>query len=218
MMNQIEARDNMIRQQLRVSGVLDERVLDAIRAVPREHFVNEQLVGVAYADSPLQLSQGSVMMAPADIGRILEAIEIKATDKVLEVGTGSGYMTALLATLASDVYSIDADPEVTQYASEKLNQLHYTNILLSTGRIQKGWANKITVDVIVVMAALPFLPHVLQESLAIGGRLFTVMGHPPVMQATLFRRISQTAWQQEPLFETLQPYLSGIQQRDHFVF
>ena len=217
-MNMAQARHNMIEQQIRPWDVLDQRVLELIDALPRENFVPAAYIKLAYADINIPLDHGQVMMAPKVEARMVQALAIKDTDTILEVGTGSGYVTALLARSGKRVYSVDIYPDVTAAAGRKLAELGIDNVILETGDAVNGWDRHGPYDVIAITGSLPTLPEGFLQSLKIGGRLFVVTGQEPVMEARLITRTSEQGWIEQALFETVLPPLVNAPQPQRFVF
>ena len=210
------ARFNMIEQQIRTWEVLDPVVLDLLAVVPREAFVSEAYQGLAFADIELPIGHGQTMLSPKLEGRILQALDVKKTDKVLEIGTGCGYFTALLASLASQVISVEINAELSQLATKNLAA--YKNLQLIVGDAANGWSAYAPYNVIVYTGSLPIAPAMLRQHLAIGGNLFVVLGEAPVMQATLIQRVSETGFQEDVLFETCLPALINAVQPQRFEF
>ena len=213
-----KARFNMIEQQIRTWEVLDANVLQLFNRIPREDFVPLQYRGLAFADIEIPLGHGQTMLSPKIEGRMLQALEIKKTDKVLEIGTGSGYLTALLATLAAQVFSVEIIPELSQQARIRLAQHDIHNVTLETGDAVQGWPAHAPYDVIVYTGSMPLLPQAVTQQLAIGGRLFAVIGEPPIMEAIMIQRISQDNFRQQALFETCLPILTNAPRPTHFEF
>ena len=216
--NTSEARFNMIEQQIRTWEVLDPVVLDLLAKVPRETFVTEAYQGLAFADIELPIGHGQTMLSPKLEGRILQALNLKKTDKVLEEGTGCGYFTALLASLAQQVLSVEINTDLSQLAAKNLNQQHISNVQLVVGDAAAGDAQHAPYDVIVFTGSLPLEPAGLREQLAIDGCLFVVLGEAPAMRATLIKRVSANGYQQDVLFETCLPELINAQQPQRFAF
>ena len=212
------ARFNMIEQQIRTWEVLDPVVLDLLALVPREAFVSEAYQGLAFADIELPIGHGQTMLSPKLEGRILQALNIQKTDKVLEIGTGCGYFTALLASLAKQVISVEMNAKLCQLAATNLAQQKITNVSLEVGNAATGWDKQAPYNVIVYTGSLPIEPAGLRKNLAIGGSLFVVLGEAPVMQATLIKRVSETGFQQDVLFETCLPALMNATQPQRFEF
>ena len=217
-MNMAQARHNMIEQQIRPWDVLDQRVLELIEGLPRDKFVPSAYLKLAYADINIPLDHGQVMMAPKVEARMLQALNIKDTDTILEVGTGSGYVTALLARSGKHVYSVDIYPDVAAAAGRKLTELGIDNVTLETGDAVNGWDRHGPYDVIAITGSLPTLPEGFLQSLKIGGRLFVVTGQEPVMEARLITRTSEQGWIEQALFETVLPPLVNAPQPQRFVF
>ena len=191
----------MIKQQLRAGHVLNEDVLALARRLPREQFVPESSRVVAYADLRIPLAHQQCMMTPTTEALIVQALNITRTDRVLEIGTGSGYLTALLASLSQSVCSVDIYPEFTQTAAQKLQQFNLNNVQLATADGAQGWQLPTCYDVVVVTGSLPEWPQVLSTQLAEQGRLFAIVGSSPVMEATLITRRGD-GFSEQILFET----------------
>jgi protein-L-isoaspartate(D-aspartate) O-methyltransferase len=208
----------MIEQQIRPWDVLDQQVLDLIAEVRRVDFVPEEYRGLAYADYAIPTGHGQKMMKPAVEGRLLQALSLHPTDAVLEVGTGSGYLTALLAKATRHVYSVDIFPDFRDAAEERLALYGIHNVTLEVGDAAQGWDRHGLYDVIVIGGSLPELPDSFLGSMNRGGRLFVVLGQPPVMEAVLVRRLGDEQWSREVLFETELPPLINAPVRPRFVF
>jgi len=216
-MNYEQARFNMIEQQIRPWDVLDQRVLDLIARVPREDFVPENCRGIAFTDMNTPLGRNEVMMAPKLEARMIQALDVRPSDKALEVGTGSGYVTALLANLARHVYSVDIIPEFKTEAQKKLAEHSLSNVTLEVGDAACGWDRHGPYDVIAITGSMPMLPESFQQSLSIGGRLFAIVGDSPVMEAVLITRVGEDEWSKESLFETDLPPLMNAPEPQRFV-
>jgi protein-L-isoaspartate(D-aspartate) O-methyltransferase len=209
-MNIEQARHNMIEQQIRTWEVLDQRVLDLILRTPREDYVPRRYRNLAFNDMEIPLGHGEVMMAPKLEGRMLQALDVKPHEKVLEVGTGSGYVTALLAGAGEHVVSVDIYPEFTNDAGRALAEHGVDNVTLETGDAVDGWDKHAPYDVIAITGSLPVLGtgfDAFKRSLKVGGRLFVIVGEAPVMEALLITRTGENQWQQEALLETVVPPL-----------
>ncbi len=215
-MNLDRARYNMIEQQIRPWEVLDQRVLELLSTVPREDFVPPAYRNLAFADINIALGEGQVMMPPKVEARILQALNLKEDETVLEVGTGSGYVTALLASLAKQVISVDINPEMTRQAGEKLTRHGISNVTLETGDAAQGWDTQAPYDVIVITGSLPLLPDTFKQALKVGGRLLAIVGDSPVMSVVLITRVGESEWAQETLFETDLPALINAPQPERF--
>ena len=213
-----QARYNMIEQQIRTWEVLDPVILDLLMRVHREDFVPAAHRALAFADMELPLGHGEVMLSPKTEARMLQSLMIKNTDSVLEIGTGSGFMTALLASLARQVVSVDIVPEFTRSAAARLSKAGIRNATLETGDAARGWDKHGPYDVIVLTGSVPVLPESFQHSLNPGGRLIAVVGEAPVMQAQLVTRTAGTACSAVTLFETCIPSLKNTLQPQRFKF
>jgi len=212
------ARFNMIEQQIRTWEVLDPVVLDLLGEVHREDFIDESQLGLAFADVELPIGHGQTMLSPKIEGRILQALNIKKTDKVLLVGTGSGYLTALTAKLAKHVDSIELIPELSKLAEVRLQKQNIYNVTLYVADAFTGFTTDKTYDVIVFAGSLQLHPSAAETMLNIGGRMFTVVGELPIMQAMLTQRISEGSCRKETLFETCLPPLMNAPQSTKFKF
>ena len=217
-MNIEQARANMIEQQVRPAGVLNQHVLDFLYQVRREEFVPAQYREFAFADMEIPLGHGAAMLAPKLEARIVQELSIRKSDIVLEVGTGSGYMTALLAHLAQHVYSVEIVPELSREAGTKLAKHGITNVTLEVGDGARGWNKHAPYDAIAVTGSLPILPPQFKQSLALDGRLFTVVGDSPAMRATLITRLAKGAFRSTRLFETRILPLKNALEPERFAF
>ena len=213
-----QARFNMIEQQVRTWEVLDQRVLDTMSAIPRENFVPQRYRTLAFADTNIPLGNKQVMMAPKVEGRLLQSLSITPQDSILEIGTGSGYLTACLARLGKHVTSIDITPDFTSTAGASLAAEGITNITLETADVANGLNSSAQYDAIAVTGSLPLLQQQFHENLKIGGRLFVITGKLPIMEAMLITRVNQGNWSQECLFETCIPPLEHASRPQGFVF
>ena len=217
-MNFEQARSNMIEQQIRPWDVPNQAVLDLISEIHRENFMPDEYKRLALADIRIPLSHGQVTMTPKVEARLVQALEIKPEDDILEIGTGCAYLTALLAKSGHHVLSIDIYPEFTEQAKLKLQQHNIHNVTLESGDAIHGWQQSSPFDVIVLTGSVPFLEECIQQQLKVGGRLFAVTGQPPAMEAKLIKRISENDWHDEVLFETDLPQLVGAVQVETFTF
>ena len=212
------ARFNMVQQQIRPWEVFDRRVLALINEVPRDQFVERAYVGLAYADIEIPLGHGQRMMFPRVEARLLQALDVKPGDKILEIGTGSGYLTACLAKLGGQVISLDIHEDFTAQARTRLDAQDIGNVELITADALAAVIPGGPFDVIAVTGSLPELPDSLKQQLAIGGRLFAVIGEPPAMEACLITRVGEDAWRSEGLFETELRVLENALQTEQFQF
>ncbi|MDS4025814.1 MAG: protein-L-isoaspartate O-methyltransferase [Candidatus Contendobacter sp.] len=211
------ARHNMIEQQIRPWDVLDQRALDTLAHVPREDFVPERYRNLAFSDVAIPLGHGEAMLKPNIEGRILQALAVQPTDHVLEVGTGSGYLTACLARLAASVVSVDIVPEFVETARQKLKVHGFHNVALHAGDASQGWGER-RYNAIAVTGSVAMVAEVWRQSLSLGGRLFIVAGQPPVMEALLITRLGEQEWIRESLFDTELPPLRGAAPIKTFTF
>ena len=212
------ARSNMIESQIRTWEVLDQRVLDILSAVKREAFVPEQYRPLAFVDMEIPLGHGEVMLAPKLEARMLQELTLRETDRVLEVGTGSGHMTALLASLAGHVYSVELHQDFSSAAAGKLAAHGIVNVTLEVGDAAQGWSRYAPYDAILLTGSVPVLPPRFRAQLRPGGRLLAVVGDPPVMTARLTTCVTEGAWTDTGLFETCIAPLRNVPQPERFVF
>ena len=212
-----QARFNMIEQQLRPWNIFDQGVLDQIQQLPRDEFVPAQYKTQAYTDINVPLGHGECMMPPKLEARMLQALKVQAQDAVLEVGTGSAYVTALLASMARHVYSVDIHQDFINQAQDKLARHHITNVTLECGDAARGWDQHKPYDVIAITGAMPVLPESFQKTLNVGGRLFAIVGDAPAREAVLITRVSDNEWSREVLFETDLPNLQNAPEPERFV-
>ena len=217
-LNVEQARYNMIEQQVRTWEVLDQRVLDVMSAVPREQFVPEQYRALAFADVQLPIGEGQVMMEPKLEGRLLQALGLQPTDQVLEIGTGSGYLTACLAKLSAQVVTVERSEALSSAAQARLEALGIRNVLFRVGDAADSWTGYGPFDAIALTGACPQVPEAYKHLLNVGGRLFVVVGADPIMEALLITRLGEQEWSSESLFDTKLPLLEGVQPEQHFVF
>jgi len=217
-MNFDVARDVMIKSQLRTWDVIDQRVLDLVARMPRQDYVPAAYRNIAYVDMNIPLGHGEVMMAPKLEARLLQELEIDPQDKILEIGTGSGYMTALLAGLGRQVVSVEIRPEFTAEAAAKLAHHGVRNITLEVGDAALGWDRQKPYNVILITGSLPILPEAFRQSLAPGGRMIAIVGRAPAMEVRRIRRLDAQSFQEDSLFETVLPPLVNATEPSRFVF
>ncbi|NJD26111.1 MAG: protein-L-isoaspartate O-methyltransferase [Betaproteobacteria bacterium] len=215
-MNIEQARFNMIEQQIRPWDVLDPKVLDLLFVVKREDFVPAAYRNLAFADLEIPIGSGQVMLAPRVEARLLQELGIRKTDKVLEIGTGSGYMAALLAAAADHVVTIESRPEIADFARQNLERAGVTNVTVETGDGAQGWSHRGPYDAIVVSGSLPELPAALLKQLRVGGRLAAIVGEAPVMEAQLVTCTAEGTFHTVNLFETVVPALDGARPKADF--
>ncbi len=216
-LNLEQARFNMIEQQIRTWEVLDQLVLDSMMLIPREDFVPQPQRALAFTDMGLPIGHGELMMQPKLEARVLQALALTPQDTVLEIGTGSAYLTALLASLTRHVFSVDIQTEFTDAARRKLAEHNIHNVTLESGDAAQGWPTHAPYDVIVVTGSLPVLPEAFQKTLAISGRLLALIGDAPAMELTLITRVGANEFAREVLFETVLAPLQNALQPERFV-
>jgi len=217
-MNIEQARFNMIEQQIRPWEVLDPQVLDLLFVVKREDFVPAAYRNLAFADMEIPLGSGQVMLAPRVEARLLQELSIKKTDKVLEIGTGSGYMAALLAARADHVVTVESRPELADFARQNLERAGISNVTIELADGSNGSAAHGPYDAIIVSGSVPELPAALLKQLRLGGRLAVIVGEAPVMEAQLITCTADGIYNTINLFETVVPALDGTAAKDGFAF
>ena len=216
-MSTVQAREQMIEQQVRAWDVLDARVLETLRKVPREAFVAPQHRFLAFADVEIPLPCSQHMLRPSVVGRLLQALALGGGERVLEIGTGSGFVSACLQAAGASVRSLEIFPELAELARRNVASLGLKDVEILTqdaSRID----SETRYDAIAITASLPVADERFQRQLAVGGRLFVVVGTPPVMEARLIRRITEDAWGTESLFETVIDPLVHATRPQGFVF
>ncbi|MGD0506484.1 MAG: protein-L-isoaspartate(D-aspartate) O-methyltransferase [Terriglobales bacterium] len=188
-----QQREEMVRVQLAERGIRDLRVLDAMRQVPRHEFVPETLRQDAYEDHPLPIGEGQTISQPYIVAAMLEHLGLRATDRILEVGTGSGYVTALLSLLCSEVYSVERHAQLAAVAESTLHRLKYRNVRIRVGDGYEGWAEYAPFDAILVSAATSEMPPALFDQLREGGRMMVPIGPPFSQELQLISKVSGQA-------------------------
>jgi protein-L-isoaspartate(D-aspartate) O-methyltransferase len=213
------AREQMIEQQVRAWDVLDERVLEIFRKVPREHFVPLEHRYLAFADLEVPLPNGQHMLRPSVAGRLLQALELTGTERVLEIGAGSGFLTACLASVSAHVESIEVFPELAALAKSNLASLSIGNTeVVAADALQRTGEARTRYGAVAMTASLPIYDDRFQRQLEIGGRLFVCVGEAPVMSARLVRRVAEDTWTSESLFETVIDPLINARRPQEFTF
>ena len=213
-----QARFNMVEQQVRPWDVLDQGVLDALLQLSRDAFVPEAYRQLAYSDTRIPLGGGKFMMTPKLEARMVQALGLKGTDRVLEIGTGSGYVTALLARFGRSVLSLEIDAELAAESRRKLRAQGVVNASVVEADGLAGSPDNGPFDAIAVTGALTVRSAALEAQLAVGGRLFAVVGEGHAMPALLVTRVSQTDYHIESLFETELEPLVGAEPKPRFSF
>jgi protein-L-isoaspartate(D-aspartate) O-methyltransferase len=222
-MNFEQARSNMIEQQIRTGEVLDQRVLDLLGSVPREDFVPSRYRSLAFSDTNIPLGFGEVMMAPKVEARMLQVLAVEPGDRILEIGTGSGYVTALLARSGCEVTTVEIHPQLSAGVKVRVALQGLDNVRFEVGN---GLEHKATegpsidqgYDVIAVTGSLPVYTDHFEKRLAVCGRVFLIVGQAPVMEAMLVTRVGAREFAREGLFETDLPPLRGAPTPKRFVF
>lgn len=217
-MNFEKARFNMVEQQIRPWEVLDFGVLDVLMSVRREEFVPEAYKSLALSEAEIPLGHGASMLIPVIEGKILQAIQVKRSDKVLEVGAGSGYFAALLAARADWVRTVEIEPALVTMAHENLKRYGVENVIVEEGDAIRGWPGNAPYDLIVVSGGVPFIPETLLQQIKVGGRLFAFVGEPQLMTATLVTQVSEGNFRTESLFENAVPMMRNAPQKSQFKF
>ncbi len=217
------ARFNMVEQQIRPWDVLDPQVLDLLFVIRREEFVPPAFRSIAFTDMEIPLDvgggrSGEVMLAPKVEARLLQAAAPRAGESVLEIGTGSGYMAALLSHGAQRVLSFEIRPELAAFARDNLSRAGIRSVSVEQGNGLDAVAQGAKFNLIVLSGSVPFVPEPLLAALQPGGRLVAVVGEQPVMTAQLITRTSDSGYAAEALFDTLASPLKGFPQKERFVF
>jgi protein-L-isoaspartate(D-aspartate) O-methyltransferase len=217
-MNIEQARFNMIEQQIRPWDVLDPQVLDLLFVVKREDFVPAAYRNLAFADMEIPIGSGQTMLAPKIEAKMMQELGIKKTDKVLEIGTGSGYMAALLAARADHVVTVECRPEIAAAAKANLERAGVNNVTIEIGNGIDGWSSRGPYDAIVVSGSVTAVSPSLLKQLRVGGRLAVIVGEAPVMEAQLITCTAEGTYNTVNLFETVVPALDGADAKNQFTF
>jgi protein-L-isoaspartate(D-aspartate) O-methyltransferase len=220
-MNLEQARINMVEQQIRTWDVLDQDILDLLYAVPREDFVPQDCRNLAFTDMEIPIGEGQRMWAPKMEARVLQELNIKRTDRVLEIGTGSGYLTALLAHRAAHVYSVEILPALAAAGRANIARHGVDNVTLEVADGARGYAKWGPCDIVVLTGSVPVVPRGMLDCLVPGGRAFAVTGDAPAMTAKLITCTAPgayAAFRTVELFETLLAPLANCEQPSRFKF
>jgi protein-L-isoaspartate(D-aspartate) O-methyltransferase len=217
-MNSKTARINMITQQLRTGDVLNESILSLYNEINRDEFVPNQFKHFAYSDMQIELAHQQRMMTPLEEGKLLQALALRGNEVVLEIGTGTGFLTALLSRLCKKVISIDCFADFSLSARANLDKYKCTNVDLLTGDASGGWLDKAPFDAIVITGAIESLSESHRLQLLPGGSLFAIVGKQPVMQGQLHTLDHKNNWHKDVIFETNIPPLIDKLKPNDFVF
>lgn len=217
-MNIEQARFNMIEQQIRPWNVLDQDVLDLLVVVKREDFVPPAYKALAFVDTEIPLPGGEAMFTPKIEARILQEVQLKKHENVLEIGAGSGYMAALLAHKARHVTTVEISPELKAMAEANLARAGVTNVTVELGNGAQGWTSGAPFDVIVISGALEHLPEAFLKQVKVGGRIAAIIGQSPAMTAQVITRVSETAYDTVNVFETDVKQLTNATTHSRFTF
>jgi protein-L-isoaspartate(D-aspartate) O-methyltransferase len=217
-MNIEQARFNMIEQQIRPWNVLDTDILDLLHVVKREQFVPAAFQNLAFADVEIPLPGGEAMMTPKLEARALQELGLRKHETVLEIGTGSGYMAALMAHRAAKVTTVEINPQIKELAEKNLAKAGISNVTVELGNGAQGWDKGTQFDVIVISGALEVLPEAFLQQVKVGGRIAAIVGEPPAMEFNIITRTGENAWNTVKVFETNVKYLSGAPAVSHFQF
>ena len=212
------ARQNMVDCQIKTWDVFDLDVIEAFKKVKREYFVPEIFKNLAFADINLDIGEGQTMMNPKLEARLLQALSLNSNDKVLEIGTGTGHVTALLSNLVREVFSFECRPSIFSAAKSNLDQSGVRNVKLYCENGLTGCEKYSPFDVIVLLGSIPRRERKIEELLVNGGRMFAIVGSGDVMEAILIQRVSQSDWHYEVLFETSTEALQGTEITPTFQF
>ena len=213
-----QARKNVIEQQIRPWGGLNVRANQALSDIPRENFVPEEYLSLVFADIEVPLIGGAKMFSPKIEGRILDSLDIQGHETVLEIGTGSGYFTSVLAKLSQSVVTIELDEQLSELAQNKVKELNLNNItFINDDALAYNFDNE-QYDTIVIGCSLPNKNENFFRLLKPGGKLFMVVGAINQMQATLVQRTNENEWQSKSLFETHLDYMKGTEPSVKFAF
>lgn len=213
-----QARNNALNSQIRPWGGLNYIANNALKNTPRELFVPEKYKNLVFADMEIPLNDKAKMFSPKIEGRLLDALNIQKNETVLEIGTGSGYLTAVVSKLCRFIVSVEIDNKLHQDAKATLKTLNVNNVSLTTGDASQGWQSNDFFDVVIVGSSVPKITKRYFHLLNVGGRIFVVKGTGSIMQAELITRISEHKWQTKSLFETHLSVMQGLEHKEQFKF
>ncbi|PHS68774.1 MAG: protein-L-isoaspartate O-methyltransferase [Methylophaga sp.] len=208
----------MLEQQVRPSDVLDLHVLAALNDIKRIEFVDESFAGLAYADTELSIGFGQTMLSPVVEGRLLQVLDLQPNEEVLEIGTGSGYFTALLANLGKHVRTVELIPELSELAQQRIKQMGVDNVTFEMGDASHGWPLADRIEVIISTAAFVSVPESYKNNLKVGGRMVAVVGEAPFMTIQIIKRVTEWEWQTDVVYETVIPAMINAEPTPEFEF
>ncbi len=211
------SKENMLSQQIRTWGKMDEKIVQLFASLDRAQFVAPQFQDLAYADMEIPTLHGEVMLSPVVQAKMLQALSLQPQETVLEVGTGNGFFTALLARQASHVISVEYHAKLQEWAAHCLAEVGCPNVSLYVGNAAKDWPVDTPVDVVVITGGLPFLPEAFKKAVRPGGRIVSILGQGAPMEVTLTVQ-SEKQWRSQKLFETQVPLLKKALLPEAFVF
>jgi protein-L-isoaspartate(D-aspartate) O-methyltransferase len=217
-MNIEQARFNMIEQQIKPWKIFDQRLLGAMATIPREKFVPEAHKKLAYADIAIPLGHNQSMLSPKEVARMIQALELKGHEKVLEIGCGSGYISAILSQLANKVYSVDIIADFVKEAKKRLKKLGYTNVSIEEADAADGWLNQAPYDAILITSALHEISDHLKKSLSATGKIVAITGSPNNYQVCTYSKNENNDWQKQALFPAIAKPMINAEQPNQFVF
>ncbi|EMR13768.1 protein-L-isoaspartate O-methyltransferase [Methylophaga lonarensis MPL] len=211
-------RQNMVMQQLRPNQISDAGILSALDAIDRSLFVDPAFAGLAFSETELPIGEGQSLLSPLLEGRLLQALALQPHETVLEIGTGSGYFTALLSKLAHQVITVELNEDLLMEAQQRLTELEINNVEFRCMDASRGVELTERIDAIIATAAYAVAPEACLHSLKVGGRMIVVTGKSPAMQVQRITRINEWQWQTENLFETVMPMIYHAEPKTEFVF
>ncbi len=217
-MNIEKARFNMVEQQVKPWNVNDERLLGAMASLPREQFVPEAHRNLAYADTAIPLCHNQAMLAPRELARMIQALELKGDERVLEIGCGTGYASVLLSKLAKKVYSVDIIAELVSQAREQVTRLALNNVSIEEVDAADGWVTQAPYDAILITSVIPRLTDSMKNSLSASGRIVTILGSPEEQYVNLCKPDKNGNWEYEQLFPVQAKPMINAEQPNQFVF
>lgn len=208
----------MTEGQLKTDGVTNPSVIKAFLSISREQFVPDKYKNIAYMDGPIPIPEEQELLPPKTIGKILQALDIKKDDHVLQIGSGTGYMSALLATLAKHINIVELDSSLAQATGKNLEKNKIKNFKIINSDASFGWKSQTKYDIVIVTASMPELIENFLNNLCLNGKLLVILGKAPAMQVTLIEKIAQKKYRRSILFETVVPRLVGIATPEKFEF